>query len=448
MTIARGLALLLGACLLAAGGAAQEAPKPNLLVVLCDDLGYGDLGSFGHPTIRTPNLDRFAAQGLKLTACYASAPVCSPSRAGMLTGRNAYRSGIYDWIPAGSEMHLPATEITLARLLKDAGYATAHIGKWHCNGKFNTKLQPQPGDHGFDYWFSTQNNAAPSHLNPTNFARNGRWVGPLQGHSSRILVDEAIAWLRERRPGEPFCLFLWFHSPHEPVATDEEYVALYPDVQPRERAIYYGNVTQTDAEFGRLMETLDVLRLRENTIVWFTSDNGPEYRTRHAFGSPGPFRGKKLSLYEGGIRVPGILRWPGRTQPGSVSDEPITNLDLLPTLCAALGIPVPADRPIDGASFLPALEGRRIERRTPLFWVYDRTPSGPIAALRDGDWKLLAFPELNRFELYDLKTDPSEQKDLAGQEPDRVRQMAATLRRLYEEVRAEGARVLPPPGAG
>ena len=147
--------------------------RPNIVVLLCDDLGYGDLGCYGHPHIETPNLDRLAGEGLTLTDCYAAAPVCSPSRAGILTGRTPYRCGVYDWIPANNPMHLEQEEVTVAALLRDGGYATCHVGKWHCNGKFNSPEQPQPDDHGFEYWCSTQNNAQPTHHNPINFVRNG-----------------------------------------------------------------------------------------------------------------------------------------------------------------------------------------------------------------------------------------------------------------------------------
>src|SRR5215212_2322293 len=193
--------------------AQNQTSPPNILLILADDLGYGDLACFGHPQIQTTHLDNPASTGLKLTDCYASAPVCSPSRCGLLTGKIPHRLGIDDWIPQGSPIHLRREELTIAQLLKKNGYSTCHIGKWHCNGKFNNpKQQPQPNDAGFDDWFSTQNNAGPSHLNPVNFVRNGQRVGPLQGYSSDIIADEAINWLtvREKRLGErtPFFMFL------------------------------------------------------------------------------------------------------------------------------------------------------------------------------------------------------------------------------------------------
>ena len=268
---------------------ATAAERPNFLIILCDDLGYGDLGCYGHPQIKTPNLDRLAGEGLRFTDCYAAAPVCSPSRAGMLTGRTPQRCGIYDWIPEGSPMHLRRCEMTVAKLLKSAGYATCLTGKFHCNGLFNSPEQPQPGDQGFDYWFATQNNAIPSHHNPVNFVRNGKPVGPLTGYSSTIIVDEALHWLRDRDTSKPFCLFVWFHSPHEPVATGEKFVNMYTGDEPAERRIYYGNVTQMDDEVGRLLKNIDDMGLRDDTFVFFSSDNGPETLNR--------YRGASRSLW-------------------------------------------------------------------------------------------------------------------------------------------------------
>ena len=173
--------------------------RPNFVVILCDDLGYGDLACYGHPHIKTPHLDKLATQGMRLTSCYAAAPVCSPSRAGMLTGRTPNRSGVYNWIPGNHVMHLRKDEVTVAAMLKNSGYDTAHVGKWHCNGKFNSPAQPQPGDHGFNHWFATQNNAAPSHKNPRNFVRNGKSVGPMEGYACQLVVDEGVDWLRNGR---------------------------------------------------------------------------------------------------------------------------------------------------------------------------------------------------------------------------------------------------------
>ena len=416
--------------------------RPNILIVLCDDLGYGDLGCYGHPHIKTPNLDKLATEGIRLTDCYAAAPVCSPARAGMLTGRTPYRCGIYDWIPANSPMHLKKVEQTLATLLRDNGYATCHSGKWHCNGKFNSPEQPQPDDHGFEHWFSTQNNAAPTHFNPKNFVRNGEPAGPLEGYSSELIVKEAINWLDTKWDrAKPFCLFVWFHAPHEPIATAPEFMKMY---EGKKGAIYYGNVSQMDQEFGRLTKTLAEMKLREKTFVMFTSDNGPETLNRYrganrSFGSPGPLRGMKLHMYEGGIRVPGIIRWPGITKPGSVSKEPINGTDILPSMCEMTGVKVPKDRPIDGTSFLPILQGRKLKRKVPLYWRYDHALSKPFTiAMRQGDFKILADNEITKFELYNLREDLAEQHNLAESQPDRLEAMKKTLAKLHAEIDAEG----------
>ncbi|MBT5813000.1 MAG: sulfatase-like hydrolase/transferase, partial [Opitutales bacterium] len=202
--------------------------RPNIVVIICDDLGYGDLASYGHPHIQTPNLDRMATEGVRFTDFYSTAPVCSASRVGLMTGRSPNRAGVYDWIPPGNQprpdardqVHMRTEEITIPKLLKQAGYATALSGKWHCNSQFNSDLQPQPGDAGFDHWFATHNNAAPSHRNPQNFVRNGNPVGPLEGYSCQIVTTEAIQWVENQTktaPTQPFFLYLAFHEPHEPI---------------------------------------------------------------------------------------------------------------------------------------------------------------------------------------------------------------------------------------
>ena len=224
----RTTALLLFPAIAVCSGTVCVAEKPNIIVILADDLGYGDLGCYGEPNVRTPNLDRFASAGLRFTNCYAAAACCSPARTGLMTGRTPFRVGTYSAIPFLSPMHLRESEITIARLLNDAGYATAHVGKWHLNGRFNLPGQPQPDDHGFEHWFSTQNNALPNHRNPYNFVRNGIPAGPLEGYAGRIVVDEAVNWLREGRDmARPFFLYVCFHEPHEPIATAEQYTRLY-----------------------------------------------------------------------------------------------------------------------------------------------------------------------------------------------------------------------------
>ncbi|MFH5804439.1 sulfatase-like hydrolase/transferase [Alienimonas sp. DA493] len=446
---------------------ATDGERPNVLLILCDDLGYGDLGCYGHPVIETPRLDALAAGGMRFTHFYSSSPVCSPSRAGLMTGRTPDRSGVYDWIPHGSEVHLRADEPTISSLLNDADYDTCHVGKWHLNGKFNRAAQPQPGDHGFDHWFATQNNASPSHRNPSNFVSDGEEVGDLEGYSCNLVAAEAIRWLDDRADSEnPFYLNVWFHEPHEPIASPEELTERYEtDSRTPGEAEYFANVANMDRAVGALLDALDERGLQENTVVIFTSDNGPEtlnrYRTANrSYGSPGELRGMKLWLYEGGIRVPGIVSWPGRIAP-RVEDEPVGAVDLLPTLCELTGTPLPEDRPLDGASLAGLLADEApLKRAQPLFWSYYRALGGPVAALREGDLVLLgrrdrpgvpgggnvgpaSMPvikatELGRFELYDTRRDLRQYWDLAGTRPEDRDRLADRLIELHRSARDEG----------
>ncbi len=454
--------------------AAEEAPdRPNFLVILCDDLGYGDLGCFGHPHIKTPNLDRLAATGIRLTACYSAAPVCSPSRVGLLTGRSPNRAGVYDWIPdakgikadARDQVHMRREEITIAQLLKQAGYATCQTGKWHCNSYFNSPQQPQPGDFGFDHWFATQNNAAPSHQNPRNFVRDGKPVGKLEGYSCQLVADEAIGWLDRHAksdPKQPFFLFTTFHEPHEPVASPPELVAKYKSVAKNEdQAQYFANVENVDIATGRLLDALLRLGLRENTLVVFTSDNGPETLKRYrgatrSYGTPGPLRGMKLWTTEAGFRVAGILNWPAKIQSPKVSAEPVWSLDLLPTFCRLAGAKLPQDRHFDGTNFLPLLEGKPLSRKTPLFWCYFNALNEHRVAMREGSWKLLAkinqgklpkmenindknietirAAKLTDFELYHITEDIGEQQNVIDQHPQEAKALEQKLIAIYQDL--------------
>lgn len=431
--------------------AADQAPRPNLVVILCDDLGYGDLSCFAHPAIRSPHLDQLASEGVRLTHCYAAAPVCSPSRGGLMTGRTPNRLGIRDWIPADSGIFLQRREVTIAQLLRQAGYRTCHVGKWHLNSRVDGS-EPTPGDAGFEHWLYTQNNVAPNHLDPTNFIRNGQRAGPQKGPSSHVVVEEALQWLAGVE-NQPFFLNVWFHETHELVAAAEEFLALYPDEANLDRRHYYGDVSQMDAAVGKLLTYLDDRKLRDNTFVFFSSDNGPETLNRYktatrSYGSPGPLRGMKLHITEAGCRVPGIIRWPGRIPPGSVWAEPVCSLDLLPTACELAGIEPPRDRPLDGTSLLPLLANQPLQRSHPLYWQYDAAISQPwVIALRDGPWKLLANATLDRFQLYRVADDIGEDRDLASQYPDRVQALARVAKRLHAEILAEGEASGNPSGA-
>jgi arylsulfatase A len=405
---------------------------PNIILFLSDDMGYGDPACFGHPVIQTPNLDAFAKQGVRLTQCYAACAVCSPSRAALLTGRTPHRNGVFTWIAAGSEVHLRTSEITLPKLLKEKGYATCHVGKWHLNGKFNDPAQPQPNDHGYDWWLATQNNAAPSHKNPNNFVRNGKAVGQMEGYSSLLVVDEAVDWLKNHRDKDkPFYLAVCTHEPHLPIETDPRFQKPYEKLPDADLRQHHGNITQCDFAFGTLMKTLDELKLTDNTFVFFTSDNGPEgdgksARTR---GSTGGLRGRKRAMYEGGIRVPGIVRWPGHIKAGTTSDVPVIGSDFFSTALTIAGAKLPSDRVIDGVNVLPVLTGKAetVERPQPLYWRLNMAPNNLHMAMRIGDWKILAAQDFTKFELYNLKTDPKEATDLKELEKERFAELKRKL---------------------
>ena len=436
-----------------------EAP-PNILLILADDLGCGDLACYGEPEIKTPHLDRLATEGLRFTQCYAAAANCSPSRTGLMTGRTPWRVGIHNWIPMMSPMHVAAEEVTVATLLRDAGYDTGHFGKWHLNGLFNLPGQPQPGDHGFSYWYSTQNNALPNHKNPWNFVRNGIPVGPQQGYSADLVAAETVHWLNEERDRDkPFFAFVCFHEPHEPIASSPEHMAHYAHLPDPSQRAHHGNVTQLDSGVGQILGELDELGLRENTLVLFTSDNGPARTGKHPYGSTAGLRDYKGHMYEGGIRVPGIVRWPGRVEPGTESAIPVIGTDLLPTVCEVVGCEPPAGRLLDGASFLPALSGNPIKRVRPMYWHFYRAKSDVKVAMREGRWKILArldgtpldkgaditleemeaykTANLTGFELYDLETDPLETYDAKDREKEVFNQMKVRFEAYYDEVRAE-----------
>jgi arylsulfatase A len=423
--------------------AQAEKAQPNFVIFLCDDLGWGDLACYGHPVIKTPNLDKFAKQGTKFTQCYSACAVCSPSRSSILTGRTPYRNGVWRWIPSGHRVHLRESEITLAELLKGKGYETCHVGKWHLNGKFNNPEQPQPSEHGFDHWMATQNNASPNHKNPRNFVRNGKAVGPLEGFSAPLVVEEGIRWLKDKRdPEKPFFLNVWTHEPHLPIESSPEFMKPYAEIGDEGIRQHHGNVTQIDHAFGNLMKALDEMGLSENTFVFFTSDNGPEGnglkgRTR---GSTGGLRERKRSSHEGGIRVPGIARWPGKVPAGVENRTPIIGSDLFSSILGIVKIPLPDDRTIDGTDFIPLFSGKKIERKVPLYWRNHLARSEIHVALREGDWKILANTSLDRFQLYNIEKDWKEEHEVSEKFPDKLEVLKKKLLAVHKQVEREGPR--------
>ena len=426
-----------------------SAKQPNILILMADDLGYSDLSCFGSENIKTPVLDKLSTQGMKFTDFYAAAPNCSPSRAGMLTGRFSSRVGMYSYVPPNSPMHLRVSEVTSAELLKQAGYETAHVGKWHLCSDLTGGTLPTPAEHGFDYWLGTENNALPSHADPVNFVRNGKAIGKQSGYSCDLVAKEAMYWLsNERDKTKPFFLNVWFHEPHARVAAPAELVARHQG----KSAVYFACVENMDRAIGRLLDYLDDNHLADNTFVMFTSDNG-SYRQ----GSNGNLRASKSFVWEGGIREPTMVRWPGHVKAGSQTSTPAGGVDVLPTLCEMAGITPPQDRRMDGVSLVSLLEGKEIKRTKPLVWFFYRTD--PACAMRDGRWSLVGYldpkvpkghsfipahmkylheSKLIRFELHDLVADPGQTNELSKKHPEVLKKLSQKMIELHAEIIEDG----------
>jgi arylsulfatase A-like enzyme len=452
--------LLLLACV-----ATLQAARPNVVLINADDLGFGDLGCYGHRIIRTPNLDKLASQGLRFTQFYAASALCSPSRAGLLTGRTPYRTGVKSWIPDNSGITLHKSEVTLAALLKGAGYATALIGKWHLNSDLGDPAQPQPGDLGFDYAYGHNAFQVPTNHNPTNVYRNGKLLPTQSGYTAQLYAEEAIRWLEQRKAVEPFFLYYAPAEPHTTIENPPEFNAMYaaytrgaivpipsggekpPEalLVPRGPGEYYANITYLDLQIGRFLAALNRLGHFEDTIVIFTSDNGPvtnaweQWHEVNAYGDTAGLRGRKARLYEGGIRVPAIVRWPGVVAAGSVTSVPATGLDLFTTLAGLCGVPVPKDRAIDGTDIGGLLRGGPGPVPHDFYWALP-TRDGRDYAFRRGDWKLLLNAELEPVELYDLARDPLELLDRSKNEPGRVAELTAAFRAFHATVLADPLR--------
>ena len=470
--------------------------QPNIIVFLADDLGYGDPACYGNPIIQTPNIDKLASQGVMLTDCHSGGTVCSPSRSALLTGRNPYRSGFF--YIAGGGRHLQDDEITIAEALKTRGYENAFFGKWHLSTlEKGRRDEPGPGDQGFDYWMGTTVNAFDGPENPGKFIKNGETVGPVTGWYCDIIVDEACKWLSDiRDPEKPFFLYIASHEPHTPINTPASYSEPYAGTETDilEKGIkyggitrpekdisvnkkeYYGTVQQLDDAFGRLMETIESLDLYENTMVVFTSDNGPETPVTveeslgqwedpirdKCFGTPGEFKGMKRYPYEGGHRVPGIIRWPGRIQEGTTSNILFNGTDFFPVFCELADAALPDDRPIDGINAFDAFLGKKVGREDPVIWFYphygDTYFRMPQMAMRKGDFSLVGWlPEKPdsvglmdwmassdpvRFELYNMISDPYQQNDISEENMDIVDDLRVDMTNLWIEMRDEGLKRL------
>ena len=446
--------LVFSFCVIKLGLSLSAQTQPNVVILLADDLGYKDVGCYGGP-VKTPAIDQLARDGVRFTDFYSGCAVCSPSRATLLTGRHHIRTGVYSWIhDEGQNSHLLLRERTIAEILKDRGYSTAHIGKWHLGLPTKNRSKPTPSHHGFDYWFTTWNNASPSHKNPNNFIRNGQAVGPLEGYSCQLVADEAIDWLNNHRHLKaPFFLNLWFHEPHAPIAAPDKIVSTYGELKDR-AAVYSGTIDNTDRAISRIVEKLNQMGVGEDTLIIYASDNG-SYRDDRL----GNLRGKKGSNWDGGIRVPGIFSWPAVIPKNRVEKQPAGLVDLLPTLCGLLNLEVPQDRMIDGSDLSPLLKGKpdSFKRHQPMFWHLQK--SRPIVAMRDGDFSLVANPDYEistsnmfqerwiptvrdggykDFQLFDLSKDPGQTQNIASDKPELLKELKAKLLEINQSVMADG----------
>lgn len=446
--------------------AADQRPAnvPNVVLVLADDLGGGDLACYGSTYHRTPNLDRLASQGMRFTQAYAACPVCSPTRASILAGKSPARLHLTDWLPGRGDMpsqklrrpvieqHLPANEVTIAAALKPAGYASASIGKWHLGGPGFL-----PEQVGFDLNVAGTAAGSPkSYFSPYKVASLPD--GPNLEYLTDRLTDEAVKFIRDNKD-RPFFLYLPHFAVHIPLGAPDDLVEEYrkrakPDAA-QNNPIYAAMVQRLDASVGRLMQTLDELKLADDTILIFTSDNGG-LSTKEGPNTPAtsnaPFRAGKGYLYEGGVREPLIVRWPGAVKAGATSDTPVISTDLYPTILEACGVK-PAG-PTDGVSLLPVLKQSGGLPDRDLYWHYPHYSNQggkPGGAIRRGDWKLIEFYEDMRVELYNLKDDAGERADLAAQEPEKTKQLRTALADWRRAVDAQMPTPNPaykPPAAG
>lgn len=406
---------------------------------MADDQGWGDTSYNGHPILKTPNLDIMAKSGIRFDRFYSGAPVCSPTRGSCLTGRHPYRYGIFfanadNGADAPSKYILPDRERTIAEYLRPLGYNCGHFGKWHL-GDFQGPKKSAPTDNGFDEFFSTTRKVAT--VDPDGYwTKEGRIPGVMRGDDSELLMNRALDFMRRSvRAGKPFLAVIWFHAPHVPFVATPERRAPY-SAYPESKQHYWGAIASLDAQMGRLRATLDELGIRRDTMLWYTSDNGPE-GDRESDASPGiagPWRGRKRSLFEGGVRVPGILEWPARFPKPFVMQAAASTSDYLPTVLSALGQPTAKGAELDGINLLPFLEKRASDRGIPIaFETLGQTRGSPKLALIEDRFKLLAdLDDPGTTMLFDLKADPGEKTNIAAQNAPVVARMMATLRSWHE----------------
>jgi len=478
------LPCLLGSLVVSSCGGLQQQELPNIILIMVDDLGYGDVGYLGNDIVQTPHLDALAEQGIRFNRFYAAAPVCSPTRASCLTGRHPYRSGI----PWAGRYALPSDEITIASVLKNYGYTTAHFGKWHVGGLSRQMDQSHfpdgptpyapPWEHGFDVAFSTESMVplynpyyhvggeygSPDYRHVQNEPvalgqqtgghpwKNLYWTGPgqfvdenLEGSNAALIMDRALAFMEEQKEDNPFFTLVWFHTPHTPIVAGNEYRELYPG-HTMEAQHWFGSITAMDEQIGRLFQSLVDWGVADETIVWFKSDNGPSYI--HGHNSAGPLRGSKGELYEGGIRVPSVLHWPSQFPYPKEIDEPVSTSDLFFTVMAMAGVDHQTGMKIDGENVLPVIRNGK-SREGPIAFASPLpnrlrpafSQESEQFAIIDGHYKLISMDNGVTYQLYDLDKDIAESQDLAAELKDISASMQDKLENWLLDVREDASRL-------
>lgn len=455
--------LLLGINVFPQTAGEGESKKPNIIFIFIDDMGYGDLSAYGNCKIETPNIDQLAKEGMKFTNFYVGSPICSPSRVAITTGQYPSRHEITSFIASNERNkkrnmvnYLDPEAPSLARAMKHAGYSTAHFGKWHMGGGRDVGDAPKPQAYGFEESLVSFEGLGDRLLiKGEGLSKQSAKLGEgdikwVEKHEiTPILVDRTLEFIRKQKD-TPFYIHLWPGDVHDPFKPKEEHKELFSyfannHYEQEFLAVLY----QLDLEIGRLLEGLDKLGVAENTLIVFTSDNGPtdwRYYYDENFqppGSSGPFRGRKWSLYEGGIREPFFARWPGKIPAGVTDENTIMHAtDLFPTLTSLAGVKTP-NIDFDGQDMSKALKGEKVEPREPIFWEYggehDITPGNPRyvsprLAMREGPWKLLMEDDGSNLELYNLKENQSETQNLAEVHPEIVKKMSEKLLQWKSEM--------------